>query len=242
MFVCVDIEATGLDLIEDRIVEIGICVFDENGITEQYETLVNPKRVIPEETIKIHHITNDMVVDQPSIEDILPHCLKMLKGHTIVGHGIAFDINMIAQEAKRHQIPCTIEKQTSIDTLRLARLYGDSPTNSLEALRIHFNIEQEGAHRAMNDVIVNIAVYHQLAKQFKSTHALLQRLKSPIKLKAMPLGKHKGRLFPDIPIDYLYWAAHQKFDQDLMFSIESEIRARKKTKGFRSSTNPFSSL
>ena len=52
-----------------------------------------------------------------------------------------------------------IEKQPFIDTLRMARLYGESPINSLERLRQHFNIAAEGAHRAMSDVIVNIEVF-----------------------------------------------------------------------------------
>ena len=65
----------------------------------------------------------------------------------------------------------------------------------LEKLREHFNIEPEGAHRAMSDVIVNISVFKYLSQSFKTTEQLLERLKKPILLKTMPLGKYKGRPF-----------------------------------------------
>ena len=58
----------------------------------------------------------------------------------------------------------------------------------------------------------------------------------------MPLGKHKGRDFKEIPLDYLKWAARKDFDQDLSYSIKAEISRLKKTIGFSTSANPFSNL
>ena len=121
-------------------------------------------------------------------------------------------------------------------------MYGESPSNSLEALRKHFDIQPEGAHRAMNDVIVNIEVFKRLATPFTTTKSLLERLKKPILLKTMPLGKHKGRIFSEIPQEYLRWAAAQDFDQDLLFSIRSELNQRRKKSDFHQSSNPFSHL
>lgn len=241
-FVCVDCETTGLDPKESKIIEIAIVKFRGDQQLASFETLVNPECVIPEDSIKIHHISNEMVKDKPTIKEVLPACLKMIQGNIIIGHGISFDMDIIAEEAKRFCIPCEITKQKSIDTLRLARLYGESPINSLEQLREHFNIPQEGAHRAMNDVVVNIQVFLQLSKHFGTTKDILERLKKPIRLKNMPLGKHKGRPFAEIPLDYLLWAGRQEFDQDLLFSIRSEINRRKTKPSFRESSNPFSTL
>jgi DNA polymerase-3 subunit epsilon len=55
----------------------------------------------------------------------------------------------------------------------------------------------------------------------------------------MPLGKHKGRLFKELPHEYLQWAAHQNFDQDLLFSIRTELKKRKKGGLFIQAANPF---
>lgn len=242
IFVCVDCESTGLDPAQDRIVEIAVARFTFDQVLQSFESLVDPECEIPQISQDIHKISSDMLQGKPKIAQILPDLLKMIDGHIIVGHGIGFDIALIAAEAKRHQIPTNIEKQKFIDTLRMARLYGESPTNSLERLRQHFNIEAEGAHRAMSDVIVNIEVFKYLCKSFQKTEQLLETLKKPIKLKAMPLGKHKGRKFDEIPIEYLLWAERKDFDQDLLYSIRSELRNRKRGGGFEQSSNPFADL
>lgn len=242
IFVCLDCESTGLDPEKDRIIEIGAARFTFDQILKQFESLVDPECEIPQVSQDIHKISSEMLQGKPKIRDILPELLKITESHILVGHGIGFDIALIAAEAKRHQIPTHIEKQIFIDTLRMARLYGESPTNSLQKLREHFNIQPEGAHRAMSDVIVNIEVFKHLARSYRTTEELLQTLKHPIKLKTMPLGKHKGRRFDEIPIEYLIWAERKDFDQDLLFSIRSELRNRKKGGGFEQSTNPFADL
>lgn len=241
-FVCLDCESTGLDPKTDRIIEIALILFSFEQTAESFETLVDPKIEIPEASRQIHHISQEMVQGKPSIQEVLPSLLKKIQGHTIVGHGIQFDMTLIAEEAKRHRIPCSIQEQPYLDTLRLARLYGDSPTNSLEQLRNHFNIPEEGAHRAMNDVLVNIEVFKRLCEPYRTTKQLFEVLQKPILLRTMPLGKHKGRRFDEIPLEYLRWAERKNFDQDLLFSIRIELKARKKGGGFEQAGNPFTNL
>ncbi len=221
IFICLDCESTGLQPGTDRIIEIAVARFTFDQILEQYESLIDPQCEIPEGSKEIHRISQEMIQGKPKIAEVLPHVLKMIHGHILVGHGIGFDIALIAAEAKRYQIPSEIETQPYFDTLRMARLYGESPVNSLQQLRQHFNIAFEGAHRAMNDVIVNIEVFKHLAKPYQSTKDLFQILQKPIRLKTMPLGKHKGRKFDEIPLEYLLWAERKDFDQDLLFSIRN---------------------
>lgn len=241
-FICLDCETTGLDAKNDRIIEIAVMKFTFTEILEKFESLVNPECQIPESSIAIHHISQEMVKGQPKIIEVLPQVVKMIDKHIIVGHGIKLDLNFLSESAKRNQFPASFDSATTIDTLRLARLYGESPTNSLEKLREHFNIEPEGAHRAMSDVTVNISVFKYLAKSFKTTEQLLERLKKPILLKTMPLGKYKGRPFHEISLEYLQWASHADFDQDLLFSVRTELQKRKKGDRFIEATNPFSQL
>ncbi len=242
VFICLDCESTGLDPQKDRMIEIAVARFTFDQILQTFESLVDPECEIPKVSQDIHNISSEMLQGKPKALQILPEVLKLIDGHILVGHGIGFDIALIAAEAKRHQIPTNIEKQRFIDTLRMARLYGESPINSLERLRQHFNIEPEGAHRAMSDVIVNIGVFKYLAKPYPTTEQLFKTLEKPIKLKTMPLGKHKGRRFDEIPVEYLLWAERKDFDQDLLFSIRSELRNRKRGGGFEQSSNPFSNL
>ena len=242
IFVCVDCESTGLDPEQDRLIEVAARRFTFDKVFQEYEALVDPQCEIPKVSQEIHKISPEMLQGKPKVHEILPDLFKIIERHILVGHGIGFDIALLIAEAKRHGIATTIGKQPFIDTLRMARLYGESPVNSLEKLRQHFNIEAEGAHRAMNDVIVNIEVFKYLSKDYKTTEQLLKILQKPIKLKLMPLGKHKGRRLDEIPIEYLLWAERKDFDQDLLYSIRSELRNRKKGGGFEQSTNPFANL
>lgn len=241
-FVCIDCESTGLDPEKDRMIEIAIAHFTLDKVLNSFETLIDPECPIPESSQEIHNISQEMIAGKPKIREVLPKILDLVQGHIIIGHGIFFDISLIANEAKRCQIPTKILSQSFIDTLRLARLYGESPVNSLERLRQHFNIEPEGAHRAMSDVVVNIEVFKFLIKNFQTTEQIFQTLQKPIKIKIMPLGKHKGRRFDEIPLEYLLWAEKKDFDQDLLYSIRSEIRQRRRGGGFEQSSNPFSNL
>lgn len=241
-FICLDCETTGLAPETDRIIEIAVVRFTFDKILESYETLIDPEVEINPESIAIHHITDAMVQGKPKIQEILPHVLQFVGRDIIVGHGINNDLAFLCAAAKRHQIPCALHSHPFIDTLRLARLYGESPINSLEKLRQHFNVSEEGAHRAMSDVIVNIEVFKHLTHQFKRTQEIMERLKSPILLKLMPLGKHKGRPFAEIPLQYLQWAVHQNFDQDLLFSIKTELKKRKQGTRFNQASNPFANL
>ncbi len=242
VFACIDCESTGLEPATDRIIEIAVALFTFDGIIDFFESLIFPNCDIPQKSQEIHKISKEMLEGKPTIDQILPQILKMIQGHVLVGHGIGFDIALINAEAKRHQIPSKIEEQPFLDTLRMARLYGESPSNSLQQLRQHFNIQPEEAHRAMSDVAINIEVFKHLAKPYTKTEEVFTVLKKPIRLKAMPLGKHKGRKFDEIPLEYLIWAARKDFDQDLLFSIRSELKARKKGDSFEQLSNPFGDL
>jgi len=242
IFVCVDCESTGLDPAKDRLVEVAAAQFSLSEVLEQYETLVDPECPIPQASQDIHKISAEMLIGKPKAKEALPHVLKLMEGKIVVGHGIPFDIALISAEAKRCQIPTNVHSTRFFDTLRLARLYGESSVNSLDRLRQHFNIPAEGAHRAMNDVLVNIEVFKQLVKGFKTVDEVFKVLEKPIKMKTMPLGKHKGRKFEEIPLDYLLWAERKDFDQDLLYSIRSELKQRKRGGGFEQSSNPFAGL
>ncbi len=242
IFLCLDCEMTGLDPINDRILEVAAARFTFQEILEKYEKLIDPECHISDESIGIHHILPQMVANQPKIHEILPELFSFIGRNIIIGHGVGYDVTLLDDAAKRANIHTTIKNNPIIDTLRLARLYGDSPNNSLEQLANHFNVPSEGAHRAMNDVIMNIEVFKHLVRRYQTTDQIFKILANPIRMKFMPLGKHKGRPFSEIPLQYLQHAATLNFDQDLLFSIRSELKRRKQGGNFQETNNPFSGL
>lgn len=242
IFVCIDCETTGLDASVDRVVEVAVMSFTLTDILESFESLIDPEMPIPDTSTKFHHITDDMVQGKPKLKEHLQTLLKIIGNHPIIGHSIKFDVELLALACDKEGIPHRLRSNPLIDTLRLARLYGESPINSLEQLRKHFNVPEEGAHRAMSDVIVNREVFRHLSRKFRSLKEIYKVLEKPILMKVMPLGPHKGRLIKEVPLEYLKWAASKEFDEDLLFTIRHEINRRKQGNLFSQSTNPFKDL
>jgi DNA polymerase III subunit epsilon len=242
-FICLDCEFTGLDLETDRVIEIAAARFTiEGGIEDTYQTLIDPKSPISKEAEEIHHISQQMLMGEPTADKVLKEFFNFIGDLWIVGHGVAFDLQMLQREAQRASIFFPLKTESCVDTLRLARHYGDSPSNSLSNLANHFNVPIEKAHRAMDDVEMNIRVFKHLVARFHTLEKVREVLSKPIEMKSMPLGKHKGRPFSEIPLPYLRWASQMDFDQDLLFSIRREISRRKKGGGFAQAANPFSEL
>lgn len=240
--VCIDVETTGLLKESDRVIEVAAVIFCKELIIDQFEALVNPERLIPAESQAIHNISDDMVKHKPLMKEILPSLHAFVGDRMIIGHGISFDIDMLNKEAERASSVLRFGSYGSIDTLRLARLYGQSPSNSLEVLRQHFGIMAEGAHRALGDALVNCQIFTKLTKDFRSIEQIQKELSKPILMKNMPLGKHKGRPMKELPLPYLQWAIRQEFDEDLIYSIRSELQRRKKGADFSQASNPFLEL
>src|SRR6476469_4351191 len=132
--ICLDCEFTGLDPEHDRIVELAAARFFGNEILDTIELLVNPGCEISPASYAIHHISEEMIHKKPPIEEILPQFFQFVGTHPIIGHAIGCDLNMLEKAAERSGIPYPLKNTPCIDTLRLARLYGDSPNNSLKSL------------------------------------------------------------------------------------------------------------
>ncbi len=117
-FICIDCETTGLDAQQDRIIEVAVMCFDSQTVYGEFESLINPECPIPETSIAIHHITPDMVVDKPTIDQVLPSILELVGDHIIIGHGVHFDIDIVATAAERYGIPTKIRNNRFLDTLK----------------------------------------------------------------------------------------------------------------------------
>ena len=90
-YVVFDIETTGFNSVNDRIIEIGAVRVVEGEIKETFSEFVNPERPIPYKITQLTTITDDMVKDAGTIEEILPQFLKFCEGSVLVAHNAGFD-------------------------------------------------------------------------------------------------------------------------------------------------------
>lgn len=97
-----DIEATGLNVSKDRIVEIAIVKINPDGSEENFSSLVNPGMPIPQEVIDIHGITDEKVKDAPLFENLVADMIAFIGDADLAGYNSnKFDIPMLAEELIR---------------------------------------------------------------------------------------------------------------------------------------------
>lgn len=97
-----DLETTGLDITNDRIVEIAIVKMNPDGSQEQYERRINPEMRISEESSAIHGISNEMVKDAPTFSQIAHEVASFIGNADLAGYNSnKFDIPVLAEEFLR---------------------------------------------------------------------------------------------------------------------------------------------
>lgn len=98
-FVALDIETTGLNPAEDKIIEVGMAKISDGEIVDSYSTLVNPGIKISERITMITGITDDMVEGKPEITEIISDIVDFTKDMPILGHNVIFDYSFIKKAA-----------------------------------------------------------------------------------------------------------------------------------------------
>lgn len=153
-YVVFDIETTGFSQEYDKIIEIAACKVYQGGIIETFNTFVNPEMPISEKITRLTSINDEMVMDAPTIDKVLPDFLKFCEGSILVAHNAKFDIGFIYANFKKLGID--YEEFPAIDTLNLFRAgyHTEVKKFNLKVLAKHFKIKQEHHHRAIDDTKV----------------------------------------------------------------------------------------
>lgn len=197
-----DTETTGVSSLKDRIVEIA--AFDPEQ-DRSFVKLVNPKMPIPKEASAVHHISDEMVANEPDFSIIGKEFIEFCGSDSVlIAHNNdAFDILFLKEEFKRHSIEMPSWK--FLDSLKWARKYRpDLPRHSLQSLREVYKFEANNAHRALDDVIILHKVFKEMTDDL-TIEDILKLMSQPRKLQHMPFGKHQGKPLKDVPKDYIAW-------------------------------------
>ena len=164
-YVVFDIETTGFSSMADRIIEIGAVKVCNGEIVDSYSTFVNPGVPIPFEITNLTSITDEMVMEAPKIDVVLPEFLSFCEGAVLVAHNAGFDIGFIEQNCKRLGIE---GKFTYLDTVALARVL--LPTLAKYKLNIvakALGISLENHHRAVDDAGATAEIFVKFVQMLK---------------------------------------------------------------------------
>jgi DNA polymerase-3 subunit alpha (Gram-positive type) len=148
-FIMFDIETTGLNPYTDKITEIGAVRLKNGEIAEEFSTLVNPGIPIPESIKSLTGITDEMVKDSPSIDEVIPKLLEFFGNLPVVAHNAGFDMGFLSFNAQRLGLKVA---NPVLDTLELSRiLLPKLKRHRLDNVAEHLGIKIEKHHRAVDD-------------------------------------------------------------------------------------------
>ena len=153
-----DLETTGINISQDRIVEISILKVHPNGKEERRTDLVNPGIPIPEESRMIHGISDEDVRDAPIFKDLAKNILKFLEGFNI----LKFVVPMLVEEMLRAGQNFDVSKRKLIDAQKIFHLM--EKRNLAAAYTFYCQKTLENAHSAEADTQ---ATYEILKKQIE---------------------------------------------------------------------------
>ncbi len=158
-YIVIDLETTGLSPSNDKIIEIAAFKIRNNEIIDKYEQLINPEMPVNLFISNLTGITNEMLEDKPTIEQVLDELFEFLKGEILLGHNIHFDLNFLYDNFLKHK--GIILDNNYTDTLRISRLvFPEFKSHGLSSLCEELNIERKTAHRASSDALATVDIYN----------------------------------------------------------------------------------
>ncbi|MBC87031.1 MAG: exonuclease [Bdellovibrionaceae bacterium] len=166
-----DLETTGKYPLTAEICEIGAVKWRDGKVVDEFSQLVKPTRPMGEEVIKIHNITNEMVEDAPSIDQIIGGFREFIGEDLLVAHHAPFDMGFLSVEFEKYDLG--LPKRPVVCSSLFSRNNLSGVENyRLQTLVSHFSLEGGQAHRATDDARACLEVMLLLLEQNKNSDQL----------------------------------------------------------------------
>jgi len=218
----IDLETTGGSSTGDRITEIGLRLWENGEVVEDWQTLVNPEQSIPPFIEKLTGITNAMVADAPTFEDVAERFREKIGDAVFVAHNARFDYGFVKAEFRRigkafaAPVLCTVKLSR--------RLYPEYRRHNMDALIERHGLDPGPRYRAMGDVESMFQFFectraeHGVEPVAETIQALLKRPSIPSHMSPDILDE-----LPDSPGVYRF---HGENDVLLYVGKSTNIRQR----------------
>ena len=152
-----DLESTGLNITEDRIIELSYVKVYPDGHEESNTYRFNPEKTIPQQAINVHGITNDMLVGEPTFKERAHDIARIFEGSDIAGfNSNNFDIPLLVQELSKAGVDFDPTHHKFID---VQTIYHKREKRDLEAACIFYcGHPMENHHSAADDAKTTLEV------------------------------------------------------------------------------------
>lgn len=215
-----DVETTGLDAKQDKIVELSFVEINENfDKVSSLSVKVNPQRSICPAASAVHGIIDSDVAEAPLLEEVLQDFgADYFEDAFLIAHNASFD---------QQFLDCHWNIQGVFCTLRAARrMYPDAPNHKLQTLRFFLDLDVDrsaAAHSAEGDVEVLVSLLKKMVNDSgESLSTFVDIMLEPIPVDVMPFGKYKGCTLSSLPKSYVKWLfTLNNLDSDLKASLKN---------------------
>ena len=138
---------------------------EKGQITDRFSTFVNPEVPIPFRIEQLTSINDSMVLDAPTIEDVLPKFLEFCEGCVMVAHNADFDMSFIIENCKRQGIP---DDFTYVDTVGMARFLLPALNRfKLDTVAKAVGVSLDHHHRAVDDAACTAEIFVRFVKMLE---------------------------------------------------------------------------
>jgi len=163
-----DIEATGLNVAKDRIIEINIYRVSPNGTEESKTWVINPEYPISEEATKVHGFTADDLKDKPTFKQVAKDIDKFLKNCDLAGYNaIKYDIPMLVEEFLRADVDFEVSNRKLIDVQNIFMKMEQRTLTA--AYKFYLDKELNNAHSAEADTKATYEILKAQLDRYKET-------------------------------------------------------------------------
>lgn len=161
-----DIEATGLSIGSDRIVEICLLKLNPDNSTETKTVRINPEIPIPAAVSKIHGIYDEHVKDAPTFKQLAPELLRFIGNADFAGYNSnKYDIPLLAEEFLRAEVDFDLEGRKLVDVQNIFHFM--EPRTLSAAYKFYCNLPLEHAHSAEADVQATFEIFKAQLQKYE---------------------------------------------------------------------------
>lgn len=224
-----DLETTGLDLQKDRIVQMALIKIFPDGKIEKGTRMLNPEMPISPDASKVHGITDEMVKDKKTFNQIAQGIFQYLSGCDIAGYNIKkFDLTILFNEFKRAGIEFDVYNHQYIDVLEFETVL--NPRDLSTVYKKYTGEEMTNAHDAFADTEATLKILEKQLQGENTVGNSINEINNFIKDKygsvdisgklkmangeiCWAFGKHFNKPIKD-DIDYCRWIMNTDFPID----------------------------
>ena len=249
-----DLEATGLSITNDRIVEIAIIKIAPDEKRSEFQRRLNPEQPIPKEVSEIHGIYDEDIKDAPTFKEIIPELEVFIDNVDFAGYNSnKFDLPMLAEELLRAGSEIDLSTKNHIDVQNI--FHKMEQRTLIAAYAFYCNKDLKNAHSAMADADATWKVLDAQISRYDaiqndvpflanfSSYGNVSRLDFAGRLalnkegvEIYNFGKHKGKTIKDVSISepgYYGWimdADFPRYTKQCLKKVMEKVKAEKKNK------------